>query len=179
MEYAALDAGAAELDAIIDKYAPQAAVSIERCGKNAAGHFANMRGVVIDEFTAPLDDLITAVKKRGILTIGVGDGGNEIGMGNLKQEISDNLELTPCVTEVDNLVIASVSNWGAYGIAAYLAKLSGEDVLARFAEVRDFIARTVEVGSVDGISHELVCTVDGFDMVVEQEILDALLAAAC
>lgn len=177
VEYAAIDASAAELDAILDKYTPVAAVAIERCGKNAEGHFANMRGVVIDEFTAPLDDLITAAKARGILTVGVGDGGNEIGMGNLQREINEHLALKPCVTEVDNLVIASVSNWGAYGLAAYLAKLSGEDILLDFAEARDFIARTVKVGSVDGISHELVCTVDGFDMVIEQEILDALQAA--
>ena len=178
VEYVATDAGEAELAAVLDRYAPAAAVSVERCGKNAEGHFANMRGVVIDEFTAPLDDLITMAVERGILTVGVGDGGNEIGMGNLLKEICANLPIVPCATEVENMVIASVSNWGAYGLTAYLAKQSGEDLLPEFAVVRDFIERTVEIGSVDGVTHEFTCTVDGFDMETEQEILAAL-AAAC
>lgn len=178
VEYVAFDADEAALAEVLQRRQPVAVVSIERCGRNGEGHYANMRGVVIDEFTAPLDRLLELARAQGVLTVGVGDGGNEIGMGNLKQQISERLALTPCAVEVDKLVIASVSNWGAYGLCAYLGKLSGQQLAADFADCRDFIARTVAVGSVDGISHELVCTVDGFGMDVEQEILDALKAAA-
>lgn len=174
VEYVAISAGKAELTAILDKYAPVAVVSIERCGKNSDGHFANMRGIVIDEFTAPLDDLVTLAGERGVLTVGVGDGGNEIGMGNLSAEISEHLALVPCVTQVDNLVIASVSNWGAYGLAAYLGQLSGRELLLSFDEAQEFIERTVKIGSVDGVTHELVVSVDGFGMDIEAEIITAL-----
>lgn len=174
VEYAALDADEQALAALLDEHEPVAVISIERCGRNADGHFANMRGVVIDEFTAPLDELVTMAQSRGVYTVAVGDGGNEIGMGNLAREIRDNLALEPCVVEVDDLVIASVSNWGAYGLAAYLGRLAGAALLMDFAAVREFIARTVEIGSVDGVTREFSLSVDGFGMDVEEEILNAL-----
>ena len=174
VEYAAFDAAKPDFIHLLDTHNPQAVISIERCGVNIEGKYANMRGVSIDEFTAPLDELVKLAKERGIATFGVGDGGNEIGMGNLAKEITERLELAPCTVEVENLIIASVSNWGAYGLAAWLSKLHGEDLLADFDECRDFIARTVKVGSVDGVTHEFTCSVDGFGMVIEQEIIDAL-----
>ncbi len=48
--------------------------------------------------TARLDYLF----EHGIPSVGIGDGGNEIGMGNLAEVIPG----------VDRLVLASVSNWG-------------------------------------------------------------------
>lgn len=174
VEYAAMDADGAALAEILGRVNPVAAVSIERCGKNADGHFANMRGIVIDEFTAPLDDLMELARARGIYTVGVGDGGNEIGMGNLADRIRENLALVPCETQVDDLVIASVSNWGAYGLAAAMGRALGQSLLIGFAEAREFIARTVEIGSVDGVTHEFSLSVDGFGMDIEEEILTAL-----
>src|SRR6476646_2308406 len=56
------------------------AVAIERCGLSADGRPRNMRGADVSPWTAPLDDLYTA---GGWVRVGVGDGGNEIGMGKL------------------------------------------------------------------------------------------------
>jgi hypothetical protein len=178
VEYMDINADRAAYMQILMKHAPSAVISIERCGRNIEGKYANMRGVAIDENTAKIDILTELARERNILTIGVGDGGNEIGMGNVRDVIVEKLSLVPCAVEVENLVIASVSNWGAYGLTAYLQKLSGKAVLKDFAVYRDFIARTVKIGSVDGISHELVCTVDGFDMTVEEEMISALSEAA-
>ena len=176
VEYVDIEAGADVYAEILAKYQPVALVSIERCGRNINGVYANMRGVVIDEFTARVDIMFDLARRDGIPLFGVGDGGNEIGMGNMRQIISEKLSLTPCAVEVDHLVIASVSNWGAYGLCAALQQQTGEKVLPGFAACRDFIAATVEVGSVDGVTHDRVCSVDGFDMTIEQEILDALAA---
>ena len=44
--------------------------------------------------------------------------------------------------------------------------------------MRDIIARMVECGCVDGVSKLPSMSVDGFDMDVEREILDALAEAA-
>ncbi len=55
-------------------------ISVERCGRNRFLQYANMRGVSISEHTAPIDELFVAY--QGVIpSIGVGDGGNEIGMG--------------------------------------------------------------------------------------------------
>ena len=56
------------------------ALSIERCGASADGRPRNMRGADVSPWTAPLDDLFTA---GDWVRIGIGDGGNEIGMGKL------------------------------------------------------------------------------------------------
>ena len=178
-----------QADAILDAEKPVGMISIERCGINTRDDYENMRGISIRKDTAPIDDLFAAAGPDGdenrsgmehVRTIGVGDGGNEIGMGNLKDVISQKLSLVPCRVRTDLLVIASVSNWGAYGIAAELEKQSGKTVFSEIdkmtasQKVRTSIERMVKVGSVDGVTHERVAHVDGFDNTVESEILDAL-----
>lgn len=159
---------------ILTKYNPAGLISIERCGRNIRGDYENMRGVSISEFTAETDILFSLAYNK-IPTVGVGDGGNEIGMGNLADIISANLKLVPCEVKVDNLVIATVSNWGAYALGAYLAVFANDPtLLPEFGEVEEYIAETVKIGSVDGITKERKVGVDGFDMGTEKEILDAL-----
>ncbi len=172
--YMPFDYGENWCSEILAKYKPAGLISIERCGRNIHGDYENMRGVSISEFTAETDILFSLAYHK-IPTVGVGDGGNEIGMGNLAEIISANLKLVPCEVKVDNLVIATVSNWGAYALGAYLAVFSGDmSLLPSFDEVREYIAQTVEIGSVDGVTKERKVGVDGFDMNTEKEILDAL-----
>ena len=149
-------------------------VSIERCGKNSNKKYENMRGANIGANTAPCDRLFE-LAYGNYPTIGIGDGGNEIGMGNLAGIISRKLDLNPCVITTDILVIASVSNWGAYGIAAALEEISGEELLDSFDTVREYIQKTVEMGSVDGVTHENILSVDGVDISIEEEIYGDLL----
>ncbi|MBO4852356.1 MAG: DUF4392 domain-containing protein [Schwartzia sp.] len=159
---------------MISKYHPVGMISVERCGLNAENDYANMRGISIREHNAPTDMLFQLAPEYDIRTVGVGDGGNEIGMGNVANVIEQELSLVPCVVNVDHLVIASVSNWGAYGLAAYLSILEGKHLMPSYAWAADYMRETVQIGSVDGITHERVTHVDGFDESVEQEIMDAL-----
>ena len=161
---------------LIDNYQPVGMISIERCGKNTGGDYANMRGVSIADNTAPAD-LLFELARESIPTIGVGDGGNEIGMGNVADIITEKLSLVPCKVCVDRLVIATVSNWGAYAITAYLQKFTGVKVFPDFQWVHDYISMTVDLGSVDGVLKEHIIGVDGFDMQIEKEIVDALTAS--
>lgn len=167
------DADAGYMDGLVSDYAPKGMISIERCGKNRFALYANMRGLSIGDYTAPVDEMF--VKYQGIIpSIGVGDGGNEIGMGKIAGAIRRKLALEPCVVSTDILVIASVSNWGAYGITAALGRLCEKELLPSFEWVKGYIKKTVEMGSVDGITHEKIISVDGKDMRIEQEILTAL-----
>ncbi len=158
----------------MEAYRPVGLISIERCGLNAQGDYANMRGLSIREHNAPTDILFAIAAEYGVTTVGVGDGGNEIGMGNLAEVIEKELSLVPCVVKVDYLVIASVSNWGAYGLAAYLSILAGRHLMPSYDWASAYLEETVSIGSVDGITHERVAHVDGFDGTVGKEILDAL-----
>lgn len=171
--YVERDAGADSLDRLISEYEPEGLIAIERCGKNRHDDYANMRGADIGEYTAPIDDLF--VRYQGIIpTIGVGDGGNEIGMGKIEGAIRRKLSLEPCVVSTDILVIASVSNWGAYGIITALGNLNSASLLPEFEWVEGYIRKTVELGSVDGVTHEKTVSVDGKGMTIEHEILSAL-----
>src|SRR5262249_1464371 len=100
------------------------AISIERCGRSADGAPRNMRGLDISSYTAPLDELFTAGPWT---TIAVGDGGNEIGMGSIPRELIarhiEHGETIACVTAARHLIVAGVSNWGAYALLAALAVL--------------------------------------------------------
>lgn len=180
VHYAGLEDGAGEYERLIERYAPVGLISIERCGRNTKGDYANMRGVSIREHTACTDWLFIAAKKRGIPTFGIGDGGNEIGMGNLKDVIEGKLDLVPCSVPVDTLVIATVSNWGAYAIVAYLQKMTGIRGVLSFCRIREYLAKIVGMGSVDGVTKQQTLSVDGFPLETEREILQGLndLAAA-
>ncbi|MBR1811945.1 MAG: DUF4392 domain-containing protein [Clostridia bacterium] len=160
--------------AILADYAPVCLISIERCGENIQNDYANMRDVSIAEHTVEIDKLFDEALRQGVYTIGIGDGGNEIGMGNVKDIITTDLSLTPCRTEVTDLLIASVSNWGAYGLTAALSVKTGTNLFDDYKTVDDYIKYIVSKGSVDGVNKTHVPTVDGYEPAVEQEIVDRL-----
>ncbi len=64
-----------------------------------------------------------------VTAIGIGDGGNEIGMGKIPHEtIVKNIpngDLIHCRVPTDHLIVAGVSNWGAYALAAGVFVLRG------------------------------------------------------
>lgn len=157
------------------------AISIERCGRSADGRPRNMRGVDVGAWTAPLDDLFLG----GPWTrLAVGDGGNEIGMGRLPAGLIarevPNGETIACVTSCDHLVVAGVSNWGAYGLMAALAVVrpAWAPALAAFlGAARDLaVTRAVveKAGAVDGVTARREATVDGFGPDVHGPLADEL-----
>jgi len=117
---------------LIEEFDPKAVISIERIGRNRKGVYHNMTGFDISECTAEIDELIEEARRQKILTVGIGDGGNEVGMGNVVKMVREGVAYgdrcqcpckggIACVTKTDVLLAASVSNWGAHGIAAVLA----------------------------------------------------------
>jgi hypothetical protein len=157
---------------LLDRHRPALLISIERCGRTAAGRYLNMRGLDISTDTAQVDFLFDG----SIPSVGVGDGGNEIGMGNIAAAVaaSGTLVSDPCVTRVDKLVIASVSNWGGYGLVAALSSIVGRDLLPTVDEERRLVERTAALGAVDGTTGEADGKVDGFLPEVTAEILTDL-----
>ena len=135
---------------------PQLVISIERPGFNAQQRYANMRGEDISARCASFDYFLT---QAPCPTIGIGDGGNEIGMGNLLQAVSA-LNITPAVTECDELIVADVSNWAAWGLAAMVSILRGENLLAG-ANPLAILQYLSAKGSVDGVTRLNTLTEDG------------------
>jgi len=172
--YVPLKAEQKELEAILQEQKPVGLISIERCGVNVEGHYANMIGVNIDEVTAPVDMLFQMAYGK-IPTIGIGDGGNEIGMGNVQETVCKELGLVSCRVIVDHLVIATVSNWGGYGLVAGLSALTKQQLLMDFPEVKQYLSEIVALGSIDGVLKQHVLGADGFSIEREEEIITSLI----
>ncbi|MDP3062747.1 MAG: DUF4392 domain-containing protein [Chloroflexota bacterium] len=169
-------AGAEESRAYADKllaeFQPGLVISIERCGASRDGLYRNMRSLDITEQTARVDFLF----KDALATIGIGDGGNEIGMGNVYDEVVrvPSLVPDPAATRVSRLLIASVSNWGGYGLASALSLLAKRDLLLTAEEEAVIVQAMVARGAVDGISGENKPYVDGFPPEVSGKLIDGL-----
>ena len=155
-----VDASRAAATEILSQLGLGLIISIERCGRTSGDAYLNMRSMDITPQTARLDYLFEA----GIPSVGIGDGGNEIGMGNVLEHIPavDTLPNDPAVTKVDRLIISSVSNWGGYGLVASLSLLAGRDLLPSLEDETRLIQRAVDMGAVDGTTGEQKYYVDGF-----------------
>ncbi len=140
------------------RFRPDAIVSIERPGQAADGGYYNMRGERISRYTACFD---TFVNLCDCPTIAIGDGGNEIGMGKVAAALRE-LEIVPSVTSCDELIVADVSNWGAYGLIALLSRWRGRDFLAEF-DPREVLRYVSGLGSVDGVTRVNEPTEDSLD----------------
>jgi D-glutamate cyclase-like, C-terminal len=171
LELTARDVAAAEQEAReqLTRLQPAAVVSIERPGLSENGRYYNMRGEDITERSAFFDAYLT---NATCPTIAIGDGGNEIGMGNIREAIAT-LDINAANTGCDELLVADVSNWGAYGLIALLARWAQRDLLAEITPM-DILTYLSERGSVDGVTRENTLTEDGLEAVEGESVIQQL-----
>lgn len=177
VEYVDLNADEEIFRELLDRYQPVCLISVERCGHNRHNDYINMNGISIARNTAPIDLMFQLASRRHIFTIGIGDGGNEIGMGNLRDVIARKITENPCTVTVDELIIATTSNWGAYALVACLSLQMHKHLLS-YREISAYIRKIVALGCVDGITKKTEPSVDGFPPAIEKEIVTALARAA-
>jgi hypothetical protein len=145
-------------------------LALERVGPSFDGRCRNMHGRdVTDEMAPAHRPFEDARSKSPIVTIGIGDGGNEIGMGKIAAAtIARNIpngERIACRVAADFLIVAGVSNWGAYALAAGVALLRRQPLpnsLFDSEGERELLRLMVERGPlVDGVSGRQTVSVDG------------------
>jgi D-glutamate cyclase len=135
----------------------------------------NMRGKVIDECTPPAGRIFDriAVRRLSITTIGIGDGGNEIGMGKfpwsvLREAIRTGpAAFTACRIATDYSIVAGISNWGGYALGLAVATIARRsDLISTWtrATQQALIERIVAAGAVDGVSKQRTYSVDGVSL---------------
>ncbi|WP_303150479.1 glutamate cyclase domain-containing protein [uncultured Cloacibacillus sp.] len=167
---------AQEAKELLEKFDPAMVISIEKAGYNEKKIYHNMRGYDYSPGRARVDYLVEAARIRGVTTVGVGDGGNEIGMGAIIDAVHKYVKygaqcqcgcgggIGAC-TATDILLTGSVSNWACYAICAALALKCGKSKWAHNAvdEVR-MLNTAQQAGMVDGATGKAETTVDGFSM---------------
>lgn len=181
------DAGRAAAKALFEKFDPAAVIFIEKAGPNAKGMFHSIMGTPRSpDSMANAHYLALLAKEKGVASIGIGDGGNEIGCGNIKDAVAEIQPFgkdcgCPChggigtVIECDVLVYAAVSNWGAYGVAAALAgHLENREVLHDEATELRILQKCVDGGAMDGAYSRLIPYVDGTSDRVQASLITLL-----
>jgi len=120
-------------DELLERLQPSALIAIERPGQNEFGVYHQVGGQRIpDDAVADMDYIFTKARKTGIFTAGVGDGGNEIGMGVIGRDLASILPVTqkckcPCgggsaaTTTVDVLLTGTCSNWAVTALEGAIA----------------------------------------------------------
>ena len=112
-------------------------IAIERCGPSRDGCARDARGVDISAWNAPLERLFAAGPWT---TIGIGDLGNEIGMGSLPYDLvaasvfrGDKLW---CTVGCDHPIVCGISNWAGAALLGAVSLLSPQ----KYGKVLDAIA---------------------------------------
>ena len=173
-----------EAKRLFDLYSPGAVIVIEKGGMNESGAIYSCRGEETTETIAKADQLVIEARERGIFTLGIGDGGNEIGMGLIHKEAEEILAqgigksvsggFASSVT-TDALVVAAVSNWGAYGIAACLGVLlQDQDIFHDEGVERRVLEGCAHAGFIDGVTGYVEGSVDGIPMDVHLALVRIL-----
>ena len=157
---------------LIEELNPSLCISIERASLMGDGTYRNWKGEDVSEYNEKIDYLFNYYK----FSIGIGDGGNEIGMGNLNSEIKkvEGLPDNPATTEVNNLIISSCSNWGAYGLIAEISSILNKNLLISVDDAKELIIKSVDLGAVEGMSGDSVYAVDGRNLEEDSVCLSQL-----
>ncbi|PKW16123.1 DUF4392 domain-containing protein [Saccharopolyspora spinosa] len=173
-------------DELLDRTQPSLMISIERPGENAKGLYHGLGGRPLDGLVADLDYLFRQGRSQGIPFIGIGDGGNELGMGVVADALPS---FSPkaadtgipgrggvaAVNAADWLVISNVSNWGATGVIASLAALLENPTVFHEPELEiRSIEACVASGGVDGMFMAPEPAVDGIPATEWEGLLRAL-----
>ena len=158
---------------LLEQIRPALAFSTERAGRNSRGVYHGSRGVDYRVGLAQIDRAFEEAARRGIPTLCVGDGGNEIGMGLVAEAVQQHVRfgdrcLCGCgggigaVTGADVLVTAAVSNWGCIAVANCLAVLlDRKDLLHTAPREAALLRRGVEVGLINSSGGRVDADVDG------------------
>ncbi len=152
-----------EADRMLNEYNPAAIIAIEKMGPNKKGVYHTMTGNDVTRYRAKVHNLFEKAQERKIFTGGIGDGGNELGFGKIYDEAREIVVPLgkkcncPCgdgvitTTGADVLLVANVSNFGAYALAAMIGALTDRpEALHDRATHQRILLNLANAGAVDG-----------------------------
>jgi hypothetical protein len=122
---------------LLEERKPSLLISSEKPSRSVGGEFHAIAGGRLTPFVSRADILFDIAPGMGIPTVAVGDVGNEVGMGAIREAVKQALPnggacTCPCKTDIiaathaDAVVLGTMSDWGVYGIGAYLACENGD-----------------------------------------------------
>jgi len=163
-------------ETLVDELGCDTFVAIEYPGQGSDQACRNMRGIDITAYVPLLDEAFNYAKRRGVFTVAVGDGGNELGCGGPTRmmALSTGRGSIAAATEADVVLAAGVSNWGVYVLLAALSVLEGVNLVPTASEEHELLEKLCAVGVVDGCSGLCQATVDGIDAPLLAQVVQGL-----
>jgi len=163
-----------EAKKLLDETNAKAVITAEKNDVNEKGVHHTGFGSNMGPYTSKVEHLVNEANRRGILTVGIGDLGNEIGFGIIHDEAAELIvpfgKQCNCgcgggiigVTPTDCLVIGSCTNRGCYGLMACLAALTGKaEALLSTDIARRMMTAARDWPVYDGITGRNTFTDDG------------------
>lgn len=176
-----------QAESIMKEGLPSAVISIECPGANAKGVYHNAIGLDVSELEAKQDILFTKLKEKGILNIAIGDLGNEMGMGVLKEHIEKYVPYAAkgscncgcdggilAATKADNIITATVSDWGCYGLIGALAYLKKNIEIMHTKEMEEAAMITASRSGMIDMYGDLIPAIDGCNMTMNTSIVSLM-----
>lgn len=176
-----------QAEQIASKILPKAVIAIEAPGANECGVYHNAIGVNVTELEAKTDVLFQKLKDRGVLNFAIGDLGNEIGMGTIGEHIkkyipyaAENQCKCDChkgilaATKADNIITATVSDWGCYGLMAAIAFLKKDLDIFHKGDMEMEVMRVATRSGIIDMTGSLIPGIDGFNTKMNVNIVELM-----
>lgn len=171
------DQAPAQAEELIAEATPCAVISIECPGANQKGIYHNATGLDVSHLEAKQDILFERLRAMGVLNIAIGDLGNEIGMGAISETLEKYIpyagkgacrcgcgEGLAARTKADNLITATVSDWGCYAMIAAMAYLKQDVEIMHTAELeQEALTCASDSGMID-MYGGAIPAIDGFGL---------------
>ena len=165
----------AQAAALADAARPAAVIAIEAAGTNALGVYHNSAGQDVSALQAKTEALWDLLRQRGVANIAIGDLGNEIGMAAIGAHIQRYVPYTApgectcgckggilSATAADNVITATCSDWGCYGMMAALAYLKKDMEILHHEDMESEVMRVAARNGFIDMTGSLLPGIDGF-----------------
>lgn len=151
-------------------------IAVERPAIGFDNIMRNMNGEPVQMYHLDLAPLFKCVTW---ISFGIGDGGNEIGMGNIPWPVIENAvkygSKIASSVKTDHLIVSGVSNWGAIALACCWARKMDLGLDVRVADLHTQLVRAmVDAGACDGSTLQKAYSVDGLSLTQHEAILNEL-----
>ncbi len=162
---------------------PKAVISIECPGANKNGVYHNAGGIDVTQLEAKTDILFDSLQKSDVLNIAIGDLGNEIGMGTISECIENSIP-SDCEccgkggitakTKADNIITATVSDWGCYSLICMLAFIADMPEIMHDSSFQEKMMITAAENGLIDMTGEYIPAIDGIGVKITGLIVDLM-----
>ncbi|WP_026883973.1 DUF4392 domain-containing protein [Clostridium akagii] len=176
-----------QADELIAEELPSAVISIECPGANSLGVYHNAVGLDVSELEAKQDVLFSKLKEKGVLNIAIGDLGNELGMGTINEHLEAYVPYAAkgscCCgcdggilanVKADNIITATVSDWGCYGLIAALSYLKKDLNIMHTKEMEEEVIITASRSGMIDMYGDLIPAIDGCSLSMNSSIVNLM-----